>query len=321
MEQKYLEFEFNFASFSLKPYSGNHGTSSQILKQVILKLNESDFPSEKRIIDKHKNRKNTVSRKLVMISNSFSDSKGQRCFGKIALIKNKAPLLWGGKDIVEEIEKAQNKQFIDITNYTIHFSQTADPIIMFEFNSDGPRLSDIEYYIRQIAKEFNIGKNINTSLHLNITYEELDKQISNIFAVTVKVVTGHNNKVNWFKQLQKINEQTGYKDVRLEFSYNRIKDKVGAYKKNIIGLDFARGIIEWLKRDKNNIEYIEDLKMSYETNDNQNIIDLDFKKNKVVSFLEVPLHDNKVYKQSDFKEIVGQEFNQYLISGKTNTYS
>ncbi|MBL7935712.1 MAG: hypothetical protein JNM51_07875, partial [Bacteroidia bacterium] len=154
----------------MKPYSGDSGTSSQLLKNIILKLNEDEFPSEKRIIDKHENRKNSVRRKLVIISNRFED-KGVRCHGRIALIKNKAPLVWGGKDIVEQIEKESNKQFIEITNYTINFSSDSEPIIMFEFNSEGPRLSDIEFYVRQIAKEFRLAKNIQTSLHLKTSYE------------------------------------------------------------------------------------------------------------------------------------------------------
>ena len=318
MTEAFTEFEFNYASISLKPYSGDNGTSTQLLKSTILKFNEDDFPNDKKIIDRHLNRENAVSRRLVLISNRFEE-KGLRCFGKIALIKNKAPLLWGGKDIVEEIEKEKNKQFIEITNYVIHFNANADPVIMFEFNSEGPRLSDIEFYIRQIAKELRIAKNIQTSIHLKITYEQLDRELSNVFGVTVKVNSGHNNKCNWLKVLKDLNDDAGYRDVRLELFYNRLKDENGRFIKNVRGTDFARGIIEWLRRDKKNIEYLDDLKMSYQVNEDDNIFDLDFLKNKVVSNLKIPQSDKNIYKPSDFRFIIGQEFNYYLTTGVSNT--
>lgn len=320
MATVYSTFEFNYASIFMKPYSGSSGTSSQLLRDIILKLNEDEFPSEKRIIDRHLNRKNSVSRKLVIISNRF-ESKGLRCFGRIALIKNKAPLIWGGKDIVEQIEKESNKQFIEITNYIINFSSNSEPIIMFEFNNEGPRLSDIEFYIRQIAKEFRLAKNIQTSLHLKTSYEQLDKEMNNVFGLIVKVNAANNNKCNWLKALKNLNDDSGFKDVRLELFFNRKKDERGKYEKNIRGTDFARGIIAWLRKDRKNIDYVDDLKMSYQTDDSDNIIELDFLKNKVVSILNVPLIDKKVYKPADFKSVVGQEFNYYLTNGITKSGS
>jgi hypothetical protein len=317
MTQTYTDFEFNYASFSLAPYSGETGSSSNLLKQVIQKLSDKDFPHDKKVIDRHINRKDTASRKLVIISNKFGEN-GTRCFGKIALIKNKAPLLWSGSDIVEEIEKEENKQFIEITNYCVHFSSGSDPIVMFEFNSEGPRLSDIEYYIRQIAKEFRLAKNIQTVLHLKISYEQLDSKLSNVFGMTVKVNSANNNKINWLKALKNINDDAGYKDIRLEFYYNRVKEQTGKFQKNIRGLDFARQIINWLKHDGKNIKYIDDLKMTYQIDDDDNIVDLDFKKNKVMSVLQIPLIDKKQYRSVDFRDIVGQEFNFYLKNGKTS---
>jgi hypothetical protein len=318
MPEENMEFEFNYASFSLKPYSGHNGTSTYLLKSIINKLNEEDFPGEKKIIDRHKGRKNTTKRKIVIISNRF-EKGGLRCFGKIALIKNKAPLLWSGKDIIEEIEKEENKQFIEITNYAIHFNENADPVIMHEFNHEGPRLSDIEFYLRQIASEFRLAKNIRSILHLRTDYEQLDKEMKNVFAVTVKVNSIYTNRYEWLKTLKNLSDDSGFKDVRLEFFYKRRKEKNGKYEKNIIGTDFARGLLGWIGKDKKNIAYLDDLKMSYQIGDDDEIIDLDFLKNKVVSIIKIPFIDGKKISAIDFKSLVAQEFNYYLTNGKTNS--
>ncbi|MDN4164571.1 hypothetical protein QWY31_03605 [Cytophagales bacterium LB-30] len=319
MTNSHKIFEFNYASFSMKPYAGKNGGSTKLLKEIVSKLRDKDFPKEKRIIDRHENRKNSISRKLVIISNHYEDT-GKRIFGKLALIKNKAPLLWNKVDLVEEIEKEENKEFIEVTNYVIHLGENSDPVIMFEYNYEGPRLNDFEFYIRQIAKDFKIAKNINYSLHLNTNYNQLDKEIVNVFAITVKVNSVNSSShSNWLNVLKDMNHDTGFKDVRLEFFYNRSKDKNGRYFKNVKGLSFAKKIISWLKNDGTNIDYLEDLKMTYQLNDEGEIVDLDFIKNKVVSMVKVPIINGKIYQNKDFKYEVGIEFNKYLKTGLTST--
>ncbi len=316
MSEKYLKYEFNYASLKMKPYIGDVGSSSSLLKNIIKKLNEEDFPSDKKVINRHENRKNAVNRRLVMISNRFEE-QGLRSYGKIALIKNKAPQIWGGKDIVEEIEKEENKQFIEITNFWVYYCVGADPVVMYEYNHEGPRLSDIEFYLRQIAKEYRIAKNISTSLHLKTTYDQLDKNLKNVFGLTVKVNSANTKRYDWLSALKKLDDDSGFKDVRLEFFYKRVKEN-GQYPKNIRGLDFARNIISWLKKNEENIDYMSDLKMSYQVSGSDEIIDLDFLKNKVVSILKIPLNEQRKIISKDFRRIVCTEFNHYLKSGETH---
>lgn len=317
MNENHTDFEFNYASFSLKPYTGSHGTSSMLLKDIINKLNDPELPSEKLIIDRHKKRKNAVKRELVMISSKI-ESKGIRCYGKIALIKKKSPLLWYGKDIVKEIEKEQNRPFIEVTNYSIHFCEDSDPVIMHEFNNEGPRLSDIEYYLRQIASENRLAKNIKSSIHLKTDYAKLDSEIRNVFGVTIKVKSAFLNRTNWLNELQGINNETGYKDIRLELFFKRKKDQNGNYERNILGTDFARTILSWIGKTHKNIHYLDDLKMKYQVGEDDDVVDLDFLKNKAVSILKVSLIDGKVIPK-DLKFAISQEFQSYLDTGKTNT--
>jgi hypothetical protein len=311
-------FEFNYASINLLPYKNVQRSGNSLLKSILNKLNEEDIPSEKIIFDRHKEHKHSVPRQLVMISNSFGN-KGQRCFGKIALIKNKNPKIWKGRDIIKEIEKEENGQFVDITNYIIHFLDNKDEaILMHEFNSEGPRLSDIEYYLRQVSQEFKIAKRINTTLHLDTNFADLEKQISNVFAFAVKVRSIDSNKHSWLKPLKNINDECGYRNLKLELLFKRNKDAGGKYAKNIKGLDLVRNLFSWLENDKKNLKLLEDLKMSYMQDGNNEIIDMDFLKNKAKSSLLVPFIDGRKYKLEDFRTIVGNELNFYLRTGKTN---
>jgi len=319
---KDVEFEFQYASMHLEPYAANKGaTSERLLKDIFEQMGSGNFPSEYRVIDKHENRTNTSPRKLVHISSPLSRG-GLRCFGKIALIKNKDPMMWGGKDIVEEIQKDENSEFIEMTNYVINFNTDSDPIIMIEFNSAGPRLSDVEYFIRQVSKRYRIAKAINVIYHLELEYSDLNDKLTNIFDVKVKVDSIKHLKTKaapWYRPFIKMREETGYKDVKMEFFYGRSKEKNGTFIKNIRGLSYARSIIEWLKQDDKNIENLDDLKMTYEIENSMNVKELDFLKNKTTSFVYITRVNNiKKYTRKDFITAVGQEFNYYLSTGKTN---
>ncbi len=312
-----LSLEFNYASLVLTPYVGNSGDSGQLLKSALFKVHSKDYPKDKLVIDRYKSRAGNTKRELVLTSHRILDRRCIRIFGRIALIKNKSPLLISNTNIIEAIEREENKKFVEVSSFMIHFSDTVDPVIMFEYNNEGPRLSDFVYYIRQILKENRIAKSIESSLHLKEDFNALDKQISNVFGIVVKVDASSINKLNWLKSLNNISSDTGFQDVRLEMFYKRTRNTQGVYEKNVRALDFARNILGWLRADKSNIEEVDDLKMTYQIEGSEEIVDLDFLKNKVVSYLEVPKFDGKSVRMSDFKSIVGQEFNLYLNERKT----
>jgi hypothetical protein len=315
---QYAYYEFNYADIILEGYGKDQRDSSQLLKEIIRTLNDPNFKKDKRTIDRFKNRSGSEKRLLVHISAPF-EKEGRRIFGKIALIKNKAIFLLdlNQADLIKEIEKPGNKEFVELTNYSITFDPK--PIIMVEFNSSGPRLSDIEYYFRQISKDMYIAKSVRTTLHLSIDYKRLSTNIDNIYGIAVKVKANEIYKskdVDWHDGLKKLKDAAGYRDVKLEFLYPRITDpNTNKLNKNIIGIDFARSIIDWLTKKPENIENIDDLKMTYQETGSDAIVDLDFIKNKTTSVVSIPINNVIIRQQFNFE--VGSEFNKYLLTTTT----
>lgn len=317
----HVDITFNYASLKLEPYTGTNSHSSKLLKDVLAKFNESDFPQNKKVIDRFINRQGNEKRVLVLIASPLS-SGGMRSFGRIALLKDKAPqFLVAGE--LEEIEKPENKEFVEVTNFIINFNLTSDPVIMIEYNHAGPRLSDIEYYFRKIGKEYKIAKSITSIFHLKLEYNQLSSKLQNIYEIIVKVEKADVSRIGnieWLKAFKSLDDETGFTDARIQVCYQKKKNpsKVGEYIKNIKGLSFARNILDWLQKSENNIEKIEDLKMKYQLDGQDEIIELDFIKNKRTSIVSVALSTKTQYKLSDFKHVAGQEFNSYLETGKTN---
>ncbi|MBL4707068.1 MAG: hypothetical protein JKY48_01320 [Flavobacteriales bacterium] len=317
-QETHSKIEFHYCTLDLINLKGGVSSNSRLLKDILQKFKESDRPDDLVVIDRFKNQKGFKKRKLVQISARFGKG-GTRCFGRMALIKNKAPQYWSGKDVIEAVDKPANKEFIEVTNYVIDFSSDSGPIMMVEFNDSGPRVSDIEFYFRKHSQHYKIARSISTTLHLEVEFSDLDSKLENIFEVVVKVNSSKliYNKANWFNQFRNLKTETGYKDVRVQLLYGYNKDPQGGYKKNTQGLDFARKILGWLKGDKHNIENVEDLKMTYLTEENQVPTELDFLKNKRTSCLQIPLN-NGYFNRKEFETLVGYEFTHYLQNGTTN---
>lgn len=310
--------QYRYCSFELTCLVDGKGKSSaDMLKKIIQSFKDKDRPPELFEIDRNEKRTGEESRRLVNVAARFG-KEGKRVFGRIALIKNKAPQFLVGKDIVEEIKKPENSKFIEQTSYIIDFTSSEQPIMIFEFNSSGPRLSDITYFFRQHMQHFHIGRGIKHTEHLEIDTKGLDKRLKDVFSINVKVKAAEQTKygkAEWFKSLIGIKEETGYKDIRLDLSFARPNPNSLKKNVNIIGVNFARKLIQWTNLDKNNFKALHDLKMEYQ-DDSGEIIELDFLKNKVTSCIEV----NKLVKSEGeirkaFEHEASQELNYYLTHG------
>jgi len=277
-------------------------------------LRSPDFDTEKRQINRNANQQKSQPRILLCLSNKFSDS-GRRCFGRMALVKNKAPFGLVDGNLIEEIEKGKYQEFVDVSHYAIHFG-SSQPVVMFEYNHEGPRLYDFEFYIRRIARDAKIAKSVNFTIHLDVEIKDLDSSIYNVFSVSVKVNSNTANRVNWLAPLKKMSQETGYKDVKLDLVFQKQKDLLGRYIRNLRGLDYAKDILGWINKDKNNIGRLEALKMSYQLKGQDQIYDLDFIKNKTTSVLDVPFIDGKLYAPDGLNTIIGQELNVFIDTGK-----
>jgi hypothetical protein len=311
-------FEFNYASFRLEPFAKDDSYSGKLLKEIIEELIK--LPMDKRTIDVFKTRKGAKKRLLAHIGANMMS--GTRCFGRIALIKDKAPFIWSGNsEILEEVKKDSNKEFVEITNYMINFSATGDPVIMFEYNHSGPRLNDILLFLRYVSKEYRISRSITYSIHLSIEFSDLSKILDNVLDLNIKVKSSNivtSTDRSWFHVFKNLESDTGFRDLKLKLFFKRMKDKRdGKFVKNIRGTRFAREILDWLGKDKWNSTELKDFKMSYQVADDENIIELDFLKNKTISGLNIPVNDSGIFKASEFREIVGLEFSSYLSTGKT----
>ena len=308
MEEKKENVVFNYATLLGEPFAKSNDTPKEIYKNIFDQLRSEEFPDDKKVIDRYKKRKNEPKRELVIIRNRILNRN--QITGVLALIKNNIPKTWDGKDIIKELVNDKGDVYIEPMRFMIDFSNENEVIVMHEFNYEGPRLSDLVFYLRSIAKDYSYGKKIDSNIHLDIEFEDLERKITNIFHVGVKVRNTLTDNAKWLQKFREISELTGYKDCRMDFFFQRNK-RNGDYKKNVRGLGYVRQILNWVKK-KENIEKISDFKLTYTDEDHPEPIDFDFIKNKTTSTLIRPETEKKWLDQ------IINEFNLYITEGKTN---
>jgi hypothetical protein len=318
--------DFHYCTITLDGYSSEELSQKKMLRAVFQEWRSIKAKSENFIFDRHKGWKAGTPKRRLLITSDRLSKKGKRCYGKIALINEKAPQFWSKTDnIVEEIEKEKNREFIQSSNFVIDFESGDYPICMFEYNHIGPRIPDFIWYLRQLIKlPVKVASGIKHALHTNTDIIGLEKSIRNVFRLDVQIQ--HSNlaalKDNDFKiisALKSISSESPFQDVQLNLNFGMVKNKnTSEYKRNIRALDLVRPMLHWFNQDEKNIDKLDSFKVRYQVDNDTEVYLLEFIDNKTTSRLNLE-SDSGATKDAQYTmEVMGEEFSSYLKTKKTN---
>jgi len=318
MAETTMDIEFHYCDIKLDPYKGyENSTSLDLIKAIFNNLQADARTSKHHVIDRRAGQEGADKRRLVVIG---VVNKPYRRYGKLALIKNKAPYFMSEEFDLDAIENETNKDYVEVTNFYVDTSGKK-PIMMVEFNSDGPRISDVEYYLRHIGKTYNLSKYCTISLHVKGEIEEIARNLKNVFRIDLKVRAEKSIYYKdiddaYYSSIESLKKSYPYQDIRLDvgFGYNK-KIASDNYEPNISGLRLGRKLMDFLKKDTENIEHIEGLKMKVDMGDGPELID--FIKNKENSLLTIDLVSKDRPNQKDLRQKASAAFDEYIENTKT----
>lgn len=316
-----LRREFHYYDWTLEPYKANPDTANRLMKDLFGKIFPTGEDPVIKVLNRHEGRKNANRRELFILSYRILRG-GNRARGKICLIRDRLPKEWDGAITVSKLKQKKNREFIEETSFMVDYSSPIGPKMMIEFNHFGPRASDLTWYIRQVSREYKIATKVQSSLLLKRDYKSLEKNIQNIFSISVKVHVSdllHLNGSGWLQSFQNLQKQHRYKESRLEVFFGKEPGaKKGTYKVNAHGNDEGRNWIQWLRNNDSNIEHLQELKMDVMMDGGHKPEWIDFIQNKFTSILYVESEKSGKYVDSkQFNHVTGQEFNKFLLQGKT----
>lgn len=323
------QVRFNIFDFRFTPYNRNskNKDSLTILKEAIQHINDEKTQKQKAIvIDRHDNRQDSESRKLFVSSAAYIlKDKIFKC--RIALIRDhKIPTLVNRATYtLTPFDELGNKAIAETTNFYIDVSGKT-PVVCCEFNSNGPRILDIEYYFRYITS-FNmlkISKACKASLHMDSSVSNVLESITDVLKFRIKTKP---NRLSYLYQevedpfitnMNALANTVSPNSLKVEASFREIGNSSNQ-SKNLPALSFIKRVLSAIKKDSNVTEEFDDFYLEYEGEGGiEDTFHLLRGKKELV--IDCPYKSPGNYNTKELYEKAKIQFSQYiqeLISDKT----
>lgn len=181
------ENTFHFITVTLTPFKEKEDASSKrILKDIInLMLELRNKESKSFLIDRLRNQSTSKKRELFM--SNIKVLGPDRVLCKMVLLREGKKPRVKPKDVYETkpLELLLKGDIVEETFFVIDYS-LGFPLLCVEFENHGPRISDIIYYLRQIALKNRLAKAVKYDIHMKQDLDHVLKNIGEVLSLVVK---------------------------------------------------------------------------------------------------------------------------------------
>lgn len=323
MQERTLEVRFHIFDFIFKPFKKEkqNQTSHTILKSCIDEINRVKLQDRQAIvIDRHESRTATESRRLFVSSAAYSHhDKKYKC--RIALIRdNRLPTLVNKEDFtLTPLNDLGIGAIAETTNFYIDVSGTC-PVVCCEFNNNGPRIADIEYYFRQIARKYLIiATACKARIHMKMPVNEVLESITDVLKFEIKVKPQRlaylNSEVNdaFIANMTGLASTVEPQSIKVNAFFRERNKSTTGQTKNYAALGFVKRALKAIKADNKIIDDFDDFTLEFEKNDgSEGVFSLIRGKQEIE--VKCPTKSKGNLNTKKLYDIVKDEFNEYLIS-------
>lgn len=311
---------FNYYSLTFHPYKEGETefNDNKILREIVNFIRSKRSEKSAVVVDKNYNQDNKAPRNLFIYNASFLPRKS-RILASIALIREgRLPMIKkpNEMEIVPLTAVETGASVVELTHFFIDYSGH-QPVVCVEYNHNGPRWSDIEYYIRHICRDhLRIAKHVISSLYMKAKIEDTLNALVNVLKLDVKVKP--NNLVqldpdvrsSYFTGLDKLQDTLDTKYLRFEASYYSPGSNLKIPVNNKANSMVTTLLKKFISRS-HNIDAFEDFQVKYEDkNGHEQIFNL--LKGKVESEVEMDIKKTKTNTQ--WHDSIQDEFDNFMKS-------
>ncbi|HEY1060088.1 MAG TPA: hypothetical protein VGE44_00285 [Daejeonella sp.] len=307
-----LEVKFYLHNIKLTPYSSSTTNSNDILFDLMTFLNKEHAEGKAYFIDKNKNQPE-VERREMFMRNPVRIAKAKRFKCSIALVRDKH-LMLKPNDTFELVPFSKTTgSIVDVTHFFIDFSVT--PAVMcVEFNNTGPRLSDIEYYLRNLAFGLKKAKACQTTTHLNVPIDSTLAHLYNVLKFEIKLkpqnITQMDDDVKgYITEFANLGNRLKPKFVRIEAMFQTPGSKIKSQYLNKEANTMIRAFLNKFKTKPFHIDQFEEFEIKFVNQDGEDeIFNLIKGKREIV----IKIERDKHYTQTQYYEFVEAEFDSFI---------
>lgn len=189
MEENKTEIIYQLFTLKFTPLKDVNLSSKDITFNIITYLsNKLLNENQGYLLDRHESRQG--NRRELFLNRAVIMHKERRIRCSLALLRSgKTPLIKPNEEYkLVPISDAIKGSIAEETHFFIDYSKNP-VIICCEYNHHGPRISDIEYYFRNVAhKLLRQSKATEINAYLDAPIEETLNKLKNVLNIDIKIV-------------------------------------------------------------------------------------------------------------------------------------
>ncbi|WP_029283846.1 hypothetical protein [Pedobacter sp. R20-19] len=296
------------------PYNGVEKSNADILIEAITFLNNEKLEGKAFLVDKNKNRDGEEPRELFMhVAYRIPAKRIIRC--SLALIRGgKVPML-KPKDTYELVPfNKTDGTLTELTNFFIDFNRSP-AVVCVEYNHNGPRITDIEFYFRQIAyKVLRIAKTTTVTQLMRIRIDEAISSLKNVLNFDIKMrpknVTYLDNEIKGYvSEFATIGQKLQPNFIRVEALFQTPGGKIISDELNVKANNMFMTFLKKFKSNPENISQFENFEVKFVNTDGEDDV---FNLIKGKAELLVEIESLKQLTAKEWYELIEEKYADFI---------
>lgn len=311
-----ITIRFNLHKLRFTPYKdaiGDHNTKS-ILKNIFLYLNTELRNGRGHLIDKNKGRKNEDPRPLFM-SLAVTDLKKNRIRGTLALLRSGRVPYLKPADKFTLVPLGEEGDIAEQTHFFVDYSKNDNCVICIEFNNNGPRLSDLEYYLRNVGGDtLELARATTIETFMSSSLDEAIAGFKNVLNIEIKAQPKKLDQIDtdmkgYFTGMQNFAKQVQPKFIKMEASFQLQGRTIGIKEEHKEANSMVKNLLNRFKSKPENIDSFENFVIKYEDKEGNDLL-FSLLKGKMEFLKEVDLGELKSAR--DWYELIEGDFDEFI---------
>lgn len=312
---------FNVFDLVLTPYKDDEDsiTSNSILKDCIDYINNERIKNRKVVVFDRNNGKNETDKRELFVTSISYSPKDKLWKGRIALLRdNRTPLVYNRDNFsITPLSSLGDTYLLETTHFLIDDSGH-HPRFFYEYNYHGPRILDLEYYIRQITnKILKSSKSCKAKTHMNSSIKDVLESMSEVLNFKIKANSNKlaylNNEIgeSFLGNMQALANTVNPVSLRVEATFKSRGVKVDSKFQNLQAVKFVKKLLGKAESNNEILEDIEEFQLEYEKEDGSND-SLNLLKGKVEFEIECELETKGNVKTRSLFDNSMEPFREYI---------
>ncbi|WP_425075949.1 hypothetical protein [Psychroserpens sp. S379A] len=285
------------------------------MRQIVNYVGNMKSEGKGLLIDRFENRSKGVSRQMFM-NRVVHIPKDKRIRCSIALLRDgiKPKFKPEGQFTLEPLSSIKKGTIAEETHFFIDYSLNA-PLMCVQFHYQGARFSDIEYYLRQIAKELKIATATRLQMIMDVPLDDTIENLKNVLKFDIKVQPKNFSKMDtvligqYYSQMNQLGNELKPETLKLEASFYTPGKTVRSNELNKHANNWILDMLKTFRGRAFHIDLFDNFVVEYEDKQGlDQIFNLLKGKKEIIKEIEI----DTIKRSMDWYELIKDDFDEFV---------